>query len=66
MKFTIEIYSTAGDGSEWLLHRTTVVAINPLGARKEAIHLVAEWKRRRANGARVLNAQGQQLFDLSE
>ena len=36
MTFTVEIYGTALDGSDWLIHRTTVLANNALAARKTA------------------------------
>jgi hypothetical protein len=56
LKFTIEIYTTATDGSEWILHRTTISAVNPLAAPKEANYLFAA--RKKAIGARILNADG--------
>jgi hypothetical protein len=67
VKFTIEIYSIGDDGSsETILRRTTIVAINPLRARKEAQYLLSAWKRRHANGARVINSQGQTVYNWSE
>jgi hypothetical protein len=66
VKFTIEIYSTDDGGSETLLHRTTITAINPLLARKAARHLFIDWKRRKATGARLLNAQGERLWNWTE
>ena len=65
MKFTIEIYGANDDGLESLLNRTTVSAIAPLGARKDAHRLLAEWKRRGATTARVLNAKGDTIYKLT-
>jgi hypothetical protein len=65
VRFTIEIYGT-GDGPEALLHRTTVIAITPLVARKDAHRLLTEWKRRGAKGARVLNAQADTIYKTGE
>jgi hypothetical protein len=66
LKFTIEIYSTDDGGSETLLHRTTITAINPQIARKEARHLFVDWKRRQATSARLLNAHGERLWDWTD
>jgi hypothetical protein len=66
LKFTIEIYGTTGNGLESLLHRTTVIAITPLVARKDAHRLLAEWKRRGAKGARVLNATADTIYKTVE
>jgi hypothetical protein len=63
---SVEIYGIAGDGLETLLHRATVFAINPLGARKQAHHLLVAWKKRRAKSAHVLNGHGEILYKLSE
>jgi hypothetical protein len=64
VKFTIEIY--ANDGLDSLLYRTTVSAITPLGARKDAHRLLAEWKRRGAKSARVLNAKADTIYKVGE
>jgi hypothetical protein len=61
MTFTIEVYKTTDDGSELVLHRTTVTAINPLGARKEASRILEMWKKRKAS-VRVLNHRGETIF----
>jgi glucosamine 6-phosphate synthetase-like amidotransferase/phosphosugar isomerase protein len=66
LKFIVEICATADDGAEIVVHRTTVAAISPRGARKEAYHLLTIWKRRKAKSIRVLNAQGETLFSLNE
>jgi hypothetical protein len=65
VKFTIEIYATANDESGEPLHRASVSAISPLGARKEARRLLIVWKKRGANGGRVLNGQGQTVYEFS-
>jgi hypothetical protein len=66
VKFTIEIYAMVDGGAETRVHRTTVSAITPLGARKEARRLLAEWKRRGANGARILNVLAETVFKIDE
>ena len=66
MKFTIEIYATADDGAETLLHRTTVSAITPLGARKDARYLLSDWKRRGAKSARVMNVRAETIYKIGE
>jgi hypothetical protein len=57
--FTIKIYTTTSDGLETLVHETTISAISPLGARKEAHRLLAAWKKRGANSATHLNVWSQ-------
>lgn len=64
VKFIIEIYATASDESETLLHRTTISAINPLAARKQASLLLAG--RKKATGARVLNGQGEVVYKIDK
>jgi hypothetical protein len=66
VKFTIEIYASASDVSGTLLHRTTVFAISPIGARKRAQHLLAVWKQRGAKSVRVLNRHEETLYEFSE
>jgi len=62
--FTVEIYGIALDGSEWLIHRTTVLAFNPLAARKTASALLTA--RKKATRARVLNAQGETIYTINK
>jgi hypothetical protein len=62
VKFTIEIYTTAADGTEAVLLRTTIVALSPLAARKEASRLLKA--RKKARGARVLNTQGEVVYSV--
>ena len=62
--FTVEIYGIALDGSDWLIHRTTVLAINPLAARSTADALLAE--RKKATRACVLNAQGDTIYVVNK
>ena len=66
MKFTVEIYATNNDGSETLLHRADVSSITPLGARQKARIALAEWKRRGAKIARVLNATTDTIYKIEE
>jgi hypothetical protein len=42
LNFTIEAHTTATEGSEWILQRTTISAVSPLIARKEADYLLEE------------------------
>ncbi|SFQ18730.1 hypothetical protein SAMN05216330_11838 [Bradyrhizobium sp. Ghvi] len=64
MTFTVEIYGTALDGSDWLIHRTTVSAINQLAARKTADILLAA--RKKATRASVLNEQGETIYIINK
>jgi hypothetical protein len=57
VKFTIEIHRADNDGAQTVLHRTSISVLNPLGARKEASHLLSASKKRGAKSARVLNEQ---------
>jgi hypothetical protein len=66
VKFTIEIYATDALGAATLLHRASMRAINPLGARKEAVRLLAVWKRRKANTAHILNAENEIIYSWTE
>lgn len=66
MKFTVEIYTSANDGSEALLHREDVSSITPLGARKKAKRVFANWQRRGAKSARVLNAKADTIYQIEE
>jgi hypothetical protein len=66
VRFAIEIYSVNADEGETILHRTSVNTINPIGARKEARQLLNNWKKRKASGARVINAQRQTVYDLRD
>ena len=66
MKFTIEIYATKGSEAPALIYRTVVIAATLLGAQRQARHLVAVRKKRRANRARILNVDGDVLYDWSE
>lgn len=62
MKFVIEIYATSSHGSEVILQRATITAINPLAARKRASLLLAG--RKKATGARVLNGNGEVIYEI--
>lgn len=64
MKFVIEIYGAASDGSEILLHREMITAVNPIAARREANYLLSV--RKKATGARVLNSQGEVIYRLDK
>jgi hypothetical protein len=64
MKFTIELYATATDGSETLLYRVTISALNPAAAQKQAAYLLS--KRKKGAGARVLNAQSEIIYQIKK
>lgn len=64
MKFTVEIYAPAKDGSEILLHRADVSSITPLGARKKAKLVLLHWQRHGAKSARVLNGNADTVFTI--
>lgn len=66
MRFSVEIYKSVNDDPGALLHRTTITAITPLAARKQAHHLLALWKKRGAQSASVLNEQVEVLYRLNE
>jgi hypothetical protein len=66
MKFVIEIKSVSPDGGETVVQRTSVEAINPGAACKQATILLQSWqRRRRAVRARVCNANGEEIYSLS-
>jgi hypothetical protein len=64
LKFTVEIYAPAKDGSEILLHRADVSSITPLGARKKAKLVLSQWQRHGAKTARVLNGNADTVFTI--
>ena len=63
-EFSIEIYTIASDASEWLLQRTTLLALSRQKARKEASRMFAS--RRKAANVRVLNDQGQVVYEFNK
>lgn len=66
MRFVIEIYGAASDGSEEMIQRRSIDTINPVGACKQAQQLLRAWKHRDATGARVLNAAGEAVYKLEQ
>jgi hypothetical protein len=65
MKFTIEILRAA-EGVEQVLSRSVFRAISPRGAKNKAQILLSSWKARGANGVRILNGSGQELYHWTE
>jgi hypothetical protein len=65
VKFTIEIYAN-GAGSESLLYREQLSSISLLGAREKARVALAEWHRRGARIARVLNTTADIVYKIGE
>jgi len=68
VKFTIEIVSTAADGTGTVVRRFHITAINPSRALRHARALLGEWKKRHpsAGYARILNAQSVELYNVTE
>ena len=66
MKFTIEIYATANDGAETLLHRTTVSAITPLVRARMRITYLPHGRDAERRAARVLNPQAETVYKIGE
>jgi hypothetical protein len=65
MKFTIEVLRI-GDKSVEVLYRAGVSAIGPRGVKTRAQELLKAWKTRNANGARIANQTGQQVYHWRE
>jgi hypothetical protein len=65
MKFTIEVLHI-GDGAEEILARLEHDAIAPKWMRTRAQAVLNAWKKRGANGIRVLNRGGQQVYRWRE
>lgn len=61
MKFTIEIVCNL-DGALTVLYRSAVEGISPKWAKTKATTLLDAWRPRGANGARVLNRNGEELY----
>ena len=66
MRFAIEIYGVASDGTEEVIQRRSIDTITPVGARKQAQQLLRAWKTRNAGGVRVLNAAGEAVYKLEQ
>ena len=68
MKFTIEIVSATADGTETVMRRFEITAINPSRALRHARALLGEWRKRHpsSNYARILNARGVKLYTVTE
>ena len=65
MRLIIEVVRF-GDTGEEVLHRAKVNVISPKWAKTRAQRLINEWKPRVANGARIVNAAGQQVYNWRE
>jgi hypothetical protein len=63
MNFTIEIIATGDDGSDELLHKTTVEAMTARDARKEASRLLKGWSsKHKATRVRMMNERAELLY----
>jgi hypothetical protein len=67
VKFTIEIISAAGNGTETVARRFDITAINPSRALRHGRALLEEWKKRHPSSgyARILNARGVELYTVT-
>jgi hypothetical protein len=62
MKFIIEVVRAAEGGRTEVLHRVTADEISPQRTKVRADQLLSFWRSRGATSARVLNAQGEELY----
>jgi hypothetical protein len=65
MKFTIEILRVTEE-VEQVLYRLGLRTISPRWAKNKAQILLSSWKARGANGVRILNGSGQELYRWTE
>jgi hypothetical protein len=63
MKFSIEILRIS-DNKARLLHRVWIEASSPEEAMAKAVDLLDSWRHSRANGARVRNQVGNEIYLL--
>ena len=61
MKFTIEVLRI-GDDTEKVLNRSEFDAIGPKWVKTRAQGLLKDWKQRSANGVRIVNRAGKQVY----
>ena len=66
MRFTIEIVRLNDGGSVRVLHRSVVDGISPKWAKTKATTLLDAWRPRGANGTRILNRHGEQLYSWQD
>lgn len=68
MKFIVEIRLAAADGTDTAVRRFNITAINPSRALRHARAMLHDWKKRHPSPgyARVLNAQGVELYTVTE
>jgi hypothetical protein len=62
MKFTVEIFRMDAAGVS-VLHRSAMDGISPKWAKTRATTLLNAWRHRGANGVRVLNAKGEEVYN---
>ena len=65
MKFTIEIVRNKA-GEVEVLHRATIDAISPKWAKGAAANLMRAWRHRGADGARIVNRAGEEIYRWTE
>jgi hypothetical protein len=66
VKFTIEILRAKEGAAPHILHRVALDEMNPKMVRTKAANLLAAWRRRGANAARIFNGHGEALYSLEE
>jgi hypothetical protein len=62
MKFTIEVGRSGAGGRDEVLYRVTADEISPKRIKVRAEQLFQLWRDRGATSARVLNANGEELY----
>jgi len=62
MKYTIEIARFKDDGTYDVLHRASSNAIGPKWAKAKAQTLLQSYRGRGANGARITNHHGEEVY----
>ena len=66
MRFTIEILRADECMHSKVLFRSAVEGISPKWAKTKAAALLGAWRNRGANGARILNRNGEELYSWWE
>jgi hypothetical protein len=62
VKYTIEILRISSIGEPNVLHRESAITVAPRWAQSRAEQLLKKHRQRGANGIRITNPRGQQLY----
>ena len=65
MKFVIEI-TRGADPEATVVHRSIIDAISPKWAKSTAATLLKAWKHKGADGIRIINHSGQEIYRWRE